>query len=155
VITYYINVVRPALLTWATVALIFAMTPGCANKEPRVERIDGGQAVQLPLKLESMPGTRDGGSVTAAPLFTNDTDSLRMDLQIRLGPPIVFVSGSYRADFGGHSSQGPVICDSLSFFGGQSALPSVGGVFRLQDSAGHTIYRVSLPATQTTPGNHY
>jgi len=78
-----------------------------------------------------------------------------MDLQVRLGPPIIFVSGSYRADFGGYRSEGPVICDSLSFLGGQTALPSVGGVFRLQDSAGHTIYRVSLPATQTTPGNHH
>lgn len=154
-ITDYTNIVRPTLLTWATVALIFAMTPGCANKEPRVERIDGGQAVQLPLKLEAIPGTRDGGSVTAAPLFTNATDSLQMDLQVRLGPPIIFVSGSYRADFGGYRSEGPVICDSLSFLGGQTALPSVGGVFRLQDSAGHTIYRVSLPATQTTPGNHH
>ena len=124
------------------------MNSGCANKEARVERIDGGQAIPLSLKLESMSGTRDGESVTAAPLFSNGVDSVRMDLDLRLGPPITFVSGSYRADVGGHTSEGPVICDSLSFQGGQTALPSVGGLFRLQDSDGHTVYRVSLPSTQ-------
>ena len=131
------------------------MTSGCADKEARVERIDGSQAIPLSLKLKSIPGTRDGEFITAAPFFTDSTDSLRMYLQVRLGPPITFVSGSYRAEFGGHTSEGPVISDSLSFLGGQTSLPSVGGVFRLQDSNGHTVYRVALPATQTTPGNHH
>ena len=149
------NVAPARLLVSALAVLLFAMTSGCANKEARVERIDGSQAVAVPLKLESMAGTRDGESVTAVPFFTNGADSVRMDLQVRLGPPISFVSGTYRADVGGHMNEGPVICDSLSFQGGQTALPSVGGVFRLQDSNGHTVYRVSLPATQTTPGNRH
>jgi hypothetical protein len=131
------------------------MTSGCASKEARIERIDGSQAVPLSLKLESMAGTRDGESVTAAPLFTDGTDSLRMDLHVSLGPPITFVSGSYRANVGGRTTEGSVTCDSLSFLGGQTALPSVGGVFQLQDSQGHAVYRASLPATQTTSGNHH
>ena len=139
----------------AIAVLLFAMTSGCASKEAHIERIDGGQAIPLSLKLESMAGTRDGESVTAAPLFTDGTDSLRMDLHVSLGPPITFASGTYRADRGGRTTEGPVICDSLSFLGGQTALPSVGGIFRLQDSTGQTVYRVSLPATQTTPGNRH
>jgi hypothetical protein len=41
-----------------------------------------------------------------------------------------------------------VVCDSLSFLGGQTALPSVGGVFRLTDAKGGTLYRVTMPPTQ-------
>jgi hypothetical protein len=130
--------------------VLFAMSSSCASKEPRVERIDGSQVVQLPLKFESMSGMRDGESVTAAPLFANGGESVRMTLRIRLGPPITFVSGEYRADVGGQTSEGRVVCDSLSFLGGQNALPSVGGIFRLQDANGHTVYRVSLPPTPIT-----
>src|SRR3954463_2126449 len=121
---------------------LLAIAAACANKEPRIERMDGSQAVLLPLKLASMSGTRDGESITAAPLFTDGAESVRVDLHLSLGPPITFVSGSYRAEVGGRTNEGPVICDSLSFQGGQTALPSVGGVFRLQDSNGLTLYRV-------------
>jgi hypothetical protein len=132
-------------------ALLLMLISACANTEYRVERMDGSQATNLPLKFESMFGTRDGESVTATPVFTSGMDVVRLDLHIRLGPPITFVSGSYKATVGNQTVQGPVVCDSLSFLGGQNALPSVGGVFRLHDnSTGRTLYRIKMPPTPIT-----
>jgi hypothetical protein len=136
------------------IVLFGAMLSACSNNEYRVERIDGGQSVHLSLKFESMFGMRDGDAVAAAPVFTNGMDAIRLDLHVRLGPPIAFVSGSFKATVENQTVEGPVVCDSLSFLGGQNALPSVGGLFRLQDNAtGRTVYRVSMPPTPITRRN--
>jgi hypothetical protein len=133
--------------------LLFSAS-ACGEKEPRVERVDGSQSSQLPLKFESMFGMRDGEAITAQPLFKDGMDSVQLEVHVRLGPPIAFASGTYRANIGGHMSEGPVVCDSLSFLGGQNALPSVGGTFRLQDNAsGHTVFRITMPATPITRHN--
>ncbi|HEY2382416.1 MAG TPA: hypothetical protein VGK48_14655 [Terriglobia bacterium] len=132
--------------------LLLAMFSGCANKEYRVERIDNGQVVRIPLKFESMSGMRDGELVRAVPVFTDGMDEIRLDIHVRLGPPILFATGAYNAKIGNQTSEGPIVCDSFSFQGGQDALPSVGGTFRLQDNAtGRTIFRVTMPATPITP----
>jgi hypothetical protein len=127
--------------------VLLAIMPACVNTEYRVERIDGNQSVQLPLKFDSMFGMRDGESVTATPVFADGSDTVRMTLHVHLGPPITFVSGNYQASVGGRASEGSVVCDSLSFLGGQNALPSVGGIFVLRDSNGRSLYRVKMPAT--------
>src|SRR5579884_3807566 len=105
------------------VLLVAMLSSACGQQEYRVERIEADQSVRLPMKFESMAGVRDGESVTALPVFTNGMDTIKMDLHIRLGPPITFVSGSYHATLEGHTSEGPVVADSLSFLGGQNALP--------------------------------
>jgi hypothetical protein len=133
------------------ILLLAAAVQACGNKEYRVERIDNAQSVRLPLKFAFMVGVRDGELVRAAPVFKDGMDAMRLDLRVRLGPPITFVSGSYHATIGDRAMEGPVVCDSLSFLGGQNALPSVGGVFRLQDnSTGGTVFRVTMPPTPIT-----
>ena len=130
--------------------LLFAA--GCANKEYRVERFDNGQSVRVPFKFESMSGMRDGEFVRAVPVFKDGMDVIRLDLHVRLGPPIAFVMGTYEARIGDQTTEGPIVCDSLSFQGGQNALPSVGGIFRLQDnSTGRTIFRIMMPPAPITP----
>jgi hypothetical protein len=137
------------------IVLLVAAVSACANKEYRVERIDNAQSVQLPLKFAFMVGMRDGELVRAAPVFKDGRDGIRLDLRLRLGPPITFASGSYHGMMDGREIEGPVVCDSLSFLGGQNALPSVGGVFRLQDmSTGRTVFRVTMPPTPITNEEH-
>jgi len=143
-----------SFVTRILIALLVVMLSACANKEYRVDRIDGAQSVRLPLKFESMFGMRDGASVVAEPVFTEGVNAVRMTLHVRLGPPITFASGSYQATIGDQTLEGPIVCDSLSFLGGQNSLPSVGGVFRLQDnSTGRTVYRVTMPPTPITRRN--
>jgi hypothetical protein len=133
------------------ILLLAATVSACASKEYRVERIDGTQAVRMPLKFAFMVGMRDGDMVRASPVFKDGKDGLRLDLRVRLGPPITFAFGTYHGIIGDHEIEGAVVSDSLSFLGGQNALPSVGGVFRLQDnSTGRTVFRVTMPPTAIT-----
>ena len=135
------------------IASLLVILSGCVNSEFRFERIDAGQSSTLPLKFISMSGVRDGESVKAEAQFKEGQDSAQVDIQVRLGPPVQFVSGSYRANIEGRSSQGLVSCDSLSFLGGQAAAPSVGGVFVLKDSTNHPVYRITMPPTPIQHGN--
>lgn len=140
-----------SLLKGSLILLLAATVSACANKEYRVERIDGTQSVRVSLQFAFMVGERDGELVRAAPVFKDGKDGLRLDLRVRLGPPITFVAGTYHGTIGNREIEGPVVSDSLSFLGGQNALPSVGGVFRLQDnSTGRTVFRVTMPPTPIT-----
>ena len=92
-------------------------------------------------------GVRDGESVNAEARFADGPDSLQMHIALNLGPPIQFKSGTYLATVGGHTAEGTVACESLTFLGGQAALHSVGGVFVLRDAGGRAAYRVTMPPT--------
>jgi len=128
-------------------ASLLIILTSCVNSEYRFERIEGGQATSLPLNFDSLYGLRDGDSVKAETRFNDGQDSAQVNINVRLGPPVQFASGSYRANIQGRSTEGPVSCDSLSFLGGQAAVPSVGGIFVLKDSAGHSLYRITMPST--------
>jgi hypothetical protein len=135
-----------------TASLLIILT-SCVNSEYRFERIDDGQATSLPLRFDSLYGVRDGDSVKAEARFKDGQDSAQVNIEVRLGPPVQFASGSYRANIRGRGTEGPVSCDSLSFLGGQAAVPSVGGIFVLKDSAGHSLYRITMPSTPIKHGN--
>jgi hypothetical protein len=70
-----------------------------------------------------------------------------MNAVVFLRPPAEFRSGTYEATINGKTNAGTVDCPSLTFQGGQTALPTVGGVFVLKDEQGRPLYRVRIPAT--------
>jgi len=119
---------------------------GCASTGYRFERIDGGQSVALPLKFDGLSGIRDGAMVKAEGRFVDGNDVVTMNFVVFLRPPAEFQSGTYQAMIGGKSMTGAVECPSLDFQGGQTALPSVGGVFILKDEQNRPLYRVRIPA---------
>jgi len=121
---------------------------GCAATDFRFERIDGTQPVALPLKLDGLYGLRDGAVVNVEGHFTNDNDVVTLNASLFLRPPAEFRSGTYLAIIGGKAMMGAVECPSLTFQGGQTALPAVGGVFVLKDEQGRPVYRIRIPATQ-------
>ncbi|PYS42195.1 MAG: hypothetical protein DMG14_04730 [Acidobacteria bacterium] len=120
---------------------------GCAGAEYRFERIDGDGPVVLPLKFDGFYGLRDGAFVKAEARFTDGDDMVTMNINLFLRPPAEFRSGTYQARIGGKMNSGGVECPSLIFQGGQTALPTVGGVFILKDERNRPLYRVRIPAT--------
>jgi hypothetical protein len=126
-------------------ALLFLM--GCAKDEYRFERIDRPQPVTLPFKLDGIRGVRDGASVNAEARFSDGPDLLTMNINLYLVPPPEFRSGTYEGTIGGKMIKGRVDCPSITFFGGQSDQPSVGGVFVLKDEQNRPVYRIRIPAT--------
>src|ERR1041385_586668 len=105
----------------------------CTNGEYRFERIDGPQVSRLPFKLDGIHGVRDGASVNAEARFTDGADFLTMNITLQLVPPPEFRSGSYQGTVGGKAIAGRVEASSVTYFGGQSDQPSIGGVFILKD----------------------
>ena len=122
--------------------VFFLLLAGCANSEYRFERMDGDQAVSVPMKFDSLYGARDGDSVTAEARFSNGSDSAQMNVRLYLRPPAEFVSGTYRITIGGKTVEGIVECPSLDYQGGQGSVPSMGGKFLLKPG-----YRVIIPST--------
>jgi len=127
---------------------MFLMIAGCVSSDYRFERIDGDQSITLPFKFDSLYGLRDGDSVNVEARFTDGHDFAQMNLALHLSPSAEFKSGTYRINIGEHSSEGEIEAESLSFLGGQTALPSVGGVFLLKDAQNRPAYRVVMPPTQ-------
>ena len=133
----------PRLQQNCLAGLVFAvLLAGCANSDYRFERVDGDQAISIPMKFDSLYGARDGEIVTAEARFSNGDDSAQMNIRLYLAPPAEFVSGTYRITTGGKTVEGMVECLSLDYQGGQAAVPSVGGRFVLKPG-----YRVTFPST--------
>ena len=122
--------------------LVLILFSGCANSEYRFDRMEGGQAVPIPMKLDSLYGARDGESVTAEARFSGGGDSAQMSVRLFLRPPAEFVSGTYRITIGGKTVEGIVECPSLDYQGGQASVPSMGGKFVLKPD-----YRIVFPST--------
>ena len=104
----------------------------------------------MPFALDAWSGLRDGAAVKVEGRFVNGADIVTMNINLYLRPPAEFQSGAYQAMIGGRMSSGTVECPSLTFQGGQTALPSVGGVFILKDAGNQPQYRVRIPATTLT-----
>jgi hypothetical protein len=124
--------------------------PGCMNTENRFERIDGDKYVALPLKFDGFYGVRDGALVKAEARFVDGNDMVTMNMTLFLRPPAEFQSGTYQAVIAGMMKSGSIECPSLTFQGGQTALPTVGGVFILKDESNRPLYRVRIPAMTLT-----
>lgn len=131
------------------IGLFLLMLAGCANPNPRFEKIENDKATTIPMTLNGLYGARNGDTVTAEAHFVNNNngsfgnDVAQIKMQIHLGPPAEFVSGTYHTDIGGKVADGTVESLSLDFQGGQGDDPYVGGKFLLKPD-----YRVSFPATK-------
>jgi hypothetical protein len=130
--------------------LAFLFMSGCVGTEYRFERIDGAQPILLPLKFDGLYGLRDGAVVKAEGRFVDGNDVAVLHIDLVLRPPAEFQSGTYHATIAGRTVSGSVECPSLTFQGGQTALPTVGGVFVLKDEENRPLYRVRIPATPLT-----
>ena len=127
--------------------LLLTSMLGCANTDYRFERIDGDKSTMLPLKFDGIYGVRDGAMVTAEARFSDGADKVTMNIMLYLRPPAEFRSGTYQGVLGGKMISGAVECPSLTFLGGQTALPDVGGLFILKDEQNGPAFRVRIPAT--------
>jgi len=97
------------------------------------------------MHLDAARGTRDGDRLSAQLLITDSSNILTMDLHFQVTPPTHLDSGSWKFSRG---ISGGVEARSVTFLGGQSGPPSLGGTFDLLDPQGRAIYRVHLPTTQ-------
>lgn len=127
--------------------LLLAFLCACQSgpSEATVESIHGPDAALKLLKFTSLTGSRDGGRLRAQILFEAPESTLKLDLTFEIGVPTRLLSGSYRYETERSKEEGTVRERSLTFLGGQSDLPQLGGIFELADPRGSPVLRVSLP----------
>lgn len=108
-------------------------------------------ATQTPLndyRMISLTGTRDGDRLPVQVVFEAGSLQLRLDLYFRIGVPTRLESGGYTFEQADRTLQGRVRERSVTFLGGQSDNPNLGGVFELLSREGTPLYKVTLPTSE-------
>lgn len=125
-----------------TAALILLALAACRTKEFKpVEDLAGGRDVSS-FALTSLKGTRDGDRLNVRAVFGGGMgERIQIDLRFTIGIPTSLKSGTWT----GHGSSGAVKERSVTFLGGQSGPPSIGGRFDLVAPDGSPQYRVTIP----------
>jgi hypothetical protein len=128
------------------VLLIVMMLAACRNRHIKpVEDVGGGHDVSQ-FTLTSINGTRDGDRLDVRAVFGSAGDELKLTLHFTVTPPTQLQSGTWT----GLSSAGTVTERSVTFLGGQSGPPSIGGRFDLIAATGAALYRVNIPLQPLT-----
>lgn len=127
-----------------TAALVFTgllIVAGCGSRSVKpVERM-GGTSDVSGFVLKSLKGTRDGENLQVHALYGDGSQMLAVRLQFNVTPPARLTSGTWS----GVGSEGTVRQRSVTFLGGQSSAPSIGGSFDLAGLDDRLLYRISIP----------
>jgi hypothetical protein len=120
------------------------LTTSCSGtKHAAVEDLSGGRDLSH-FGLTAVRGTRDGDRLNAQAVFGDGSSPLTLDLHFAIGSPTTLESGRWRwAD-----ASGLVTARSVTFLGGQSGVPSIGGRFDLLSLEGVARFRVTIPVTE-------
>lgn len=123
------------------VLLLCLVLVNCSPKNyPPVENIGGGQDVSR-FTLTSLTGTRNGDRFDARVILGDGAGRLSVDLSFRVGVPVKLDHGTWT----GLGAGGTVRERSVTFLGGQSGPPSLGGRFDLLGPSGDAAYRITIP----------
>ena len=136
--------------------LIFAgllLLAGCqVVQEAAIEDL----ATETPLsdyRMISLTGRRDGDLLPVQVVFEAASLKLEMDLRFRIGVPTRLESGRYTFEQADRTLEGRVRERSVTFLGGQSDNPNLGGVFELLSREGVPLYKVTLPTSEVKRSN--
>jgi len=114
---------------------------GCgARQDHPVEDIGGRHDVSR-FALTSIKGTRDGDRLDVRAVYGDGSEELTTHLHFAVSPPTHLASGTWS----GLGGEGSVRERSVTFLGGQSGPPSLGGRFDLIGSDNRPKYRVAIP----------
>ena len=118
-----------------------AIVAGCGSGPGKlVERIGGTYDVSG-FVLKALKGTRDGENLQVQAMYGDGSQTLLVRLQFNVTPPARLTSGTWT----GVGSEGTVRQRSVTFLGGQSSAPSIGGRFDLASVDDRPLYRISIP----------
>jgi hypothetical protein len=133
------------LLPLLTCLLLVA---GCGGiQEAVIENLET-QTQLADYRMISLTGRRDGDRLPVHVAFEAGLMKLEMDLHFQIGVPTRLESGQYFFEQPEGTLQGRVRERSVTFLGGQSDNPNLGGVFELLSGKGIPLYKVTLPTSE-------
>jgi hypothetical protein len=136
----------PSLSQSIPIVVAIMLTSCGAHKHPAVEDLTHREDLSF-LRLGSIQGTRDGDRLDVKAMYTDSSSILDLNLRFEIGMPTRLTSGTWRWTRHNTASSGTVAQHDISFLGGQSGAPSVGGAFDLL-ADGVARYRVNIPLTE-------
>ncbi len=143
---------------WLLVCSAVFLLSSCRNlEEATIDNLQEKSTLTDYLMI-TLEGRRDGDRLPVRLVFEAPSSNLRMDLLFRIGVPTRLESGQYHWEGQDEVLGGPVRASSVTFLGGQSDNPNLGGVFQLLSASGEPIYKVTLPTSEVkrpeigTPG---
>lgn len=124
--------------------LTVALLAACGTRSERpVEKLAGTEDVSG-FALRTLQGTRDGERVDVRAVYGDASRSLRVEMRFRVSPQARLEAGKWT----GLRGEGDVKERAVTFLGGQSGPPSIGGRFDLLGPDGAALYRISIPLQQ-------
>ena len=109
------------------------------------------QATLSNFRMISLTGTRDGDRMPVQIVIQSPSAELHLDLLFRIGVPTHLELGRYTWKSQAEYLEGRVRERSVTFLGGQSDNPNLGGVFELLSGKGNPLYKVTLPTSEVVP----
>lgn len=134
---------------WISVILFHSwLLFGCGgNTDLTIEKLSDQRTVPG-YRIVGFYGVRDGDKLSVTSRLESSTSSLELDLSFEVGVPTRLISGDFLWHQPGTTLQGRITARSVTFLGGQSDRPALGGVFELLSSNGLPAYRVSIPTQE-------
>ena len=123
----------------------------CAPKHPLVEDRSGRENLSY-FSLVSVRGARDGDRLDAQAGLSDSSSTLMLEMRFLIGPITRLRSGQWRWLRNNTVTSGAIAERSVTFLGGQSGPPSIGGRFDLLGSDGAPRFRITLPVTPVERG---
>ncbi|MCZ6769395.1 MAG: hypothetical protein O7D93_09135 [Acidobacteria bacterium] len=140
-------ILTPKRVSWL-VCTWFFLLPQCRSiEEATIENLQE-ESTLTEYQMTSLTGRRDGDRLPVQLVFEASSSSLRMDLLFRIGVPTRLESGQYQWNRQDEVLEGLVGASSVTFLGGQSDNPNLGGVFQLFSASGVPTYKVTLPTSE-------
>ena len=126
--------------------LLLACSVGCGSRSDlAVENIGGSGENVSGFVLKSLKGTRDGETLEVQAIYGDSTTrTLLVHLRFDVRPPAKLTSGTWK----GIGVEGSVEQRSVTFLGGQSSGPSIGGRFDLMSPDKRALYRITVPVQE-------
>ena len=125
----------------AIAALSLCVLASCARRPANPVEDPSGKQDVSGFTLTSLRGTRDGERLGVQAVFGDSSRALIVDLQFKVGPQTRLSSGTWT----GFAGAGSVRERSVTFLGGQSGPPSIGGRFDLHSADDRLAYTVTIP----------
>ena len=119
----------------------------CTADDVKVEPIEATTDAR-PYRWSSLTGVRDGDILNAEAVLVSGQANLTMTMRFRIGVPTRLEGGHFLWNRQGQVSRGRITERSVTFLGGQSDQPSLGGVFELTSDEGARLCKVRLPTRQ-------
>ena len=140
-------ILSPKRLSLLVCSAVFLLSY-CRNiEEATIENLQE-ESTLTDYQMISLEGRRDGDRLPVRLVFEAPSSNLRLDLLFRIGVPTRLESGQYQWERQDEVLGGPVRASSVTFLGGQSDNPNLGGVFQLLSASGDPIYQVRLPTSE-------